>query len=587
MRPHLLLFLGLILPLLPAQDAADLLTRLGLDGFRIHPLVGGETASAGKEGFSFLAGGHLYGHPQAADEGLSPSLKGHLAEVRRPEDRFFISLGDLVYRPDGKSLRRAKEVLLRSGLPVFNAPGNHEWRRGVYAREVAEDYGCFTVGSNLMIVLNTEITPWFIQDRQLEMLRRAAEGVARGVGVERIFVFSHKVVWAVGEERYRKLFEHVNGHDAFHGVSNYSRDVKPLIEEMARRVPVVFLSGDVGMPWSRTLFFDRPGRGRPVFACVGLGNGPEDLLLRVRVLSDGALRFEPVPLGAKAPRNVAEGGLDSWSRRFKESRPAKVLPPIRTSRELPGPIDVRLPDEERDGIPDAVVFRIPVRPGRVGRHHLKAEVRIADHPVVYSLRTEGFEAGGDERLVAEMRVPARIILSAGKDGPVMLLNLRLVKESGKDEGATAGIPLAAFSDYLRACDFSRPRLSGPELVLRGTRQEFRVHSPFDGGRAFQVLLSRAREPSQPLKAFDPEKKDRRLLPLAGDELFKATFKDGGGLIEPTRGVLDGEGEALFHLSLPKRFECPGGELFLVAVVFAPEAPLSIRAFSPVLRVRVR
>ncbi len=287
--------LGLLLLVsgLAAQDAipsADPLTKLGLACYRLEPIVGTTPADVGATSFSFLVGGHLYGHKDVADQGLCPTLGRKLDELAIGGDRFMVSLGDFMFRFSAADLRRAREGFSRLGRPVFNAPGNHDWRPVVYRRTLAADFGCFVQGTSLFVVLNTEIDPWFIQGIQLDMLRRALAAAAGTKEVERVFVFSHKLVWTVGDPRYAPVLAHVNARDGFFGVSNFAADVAPILRVLAVSKEVIWFSGDIGMPWSFTLFRDRHPVQGVTYVATGLGNRNEDVLLRVRVQQTGPAR---------------------------------------------------------------------------------------------------------------------------------------------------------------------------------------------------------------------------------------------------------------------------------------------------------
>lgn len=128
--------------------------------------------------FSFVAFGDSQG------ETGHPTLKAIFKDVKTltPEPSFAISLGDIIHgEPSAtddfttqieKHLEDALKLNRLAGIPVFNAPGNHEmddWianeekpskrMRLAYERIVGPTYGSFDYGNSHFIVLNTEDVP--------------------------------------------------------------------------------------------------------------------------------------------------------------------------------------------------------------------------------------------------------------------------------------------------------------------------------------------------------------------------------------------------------------------------------------------
>jgi len=116
----------------------------------------------------------------AKGEPQPESIKEIFAEINDLKPAFAISLGDIIEgepRPDDpaaidtirKQLGDFLALAATAGVPIFNAPGNHELdddqdvptkrMHELYHECVGPSYGAFTYGNSRFIVLNTEDVP--------------------------------------------------------------------------------------------------------------------------------------------------------------------------------------------------------------------------------------------------------------------------------------------------------------------------------------------------------------------------------------------------------------------------------------------
>ena len=261
--------------------------------------------------FSFLVAGHLYGAPGASAHGVAPTLVHAIPRLATGDDRWLLSLGDLVQ--DQQRLDAAVGILRGLAMPVLNAPGNHDWSTADYRTRFGDGYGCFAQGSALVIVLNTEIVPWHIADEQLVFFHRCLDWAAGRTVIRHVFVAGHRNLFAVEDPRYRVVFEHGNSQDRFTGRCNFQRELLPRLTSLARNRNVYWLSGDVGAPWSEALLVDRHPTSGIHFIATGLGGGERDHLLRVHV--DGeVVGITVVPLDSTPPA-LESSGVDDWRQR--------------------------------------------------------------------------------------------------------------------------------------------------------------------------------------------------------------------------------------------------------------------------------
>lgn len=255
--------------------------------------------------WSFLVGGHLYGAPTTVSAVPSPTLLANIHMLRAEPDAFIVSLGDFVRALEPVMTVPTEEVFRFIDKPVFNAPGNHDWRPGRYEAMFGPSYGALRRGPALLVFINTELARWQIEGEQLEFLRDVTAWCERTPEVRHVFVFGHKVVFAAGRPDYAPLFDNCNGRDGWSGTSNFVTDVLPLVHRIAARASVHWFAGDVGVAWSGALFYAREPGHDVQWIATGLGATPRDHLIRVCVDTDD-VRLEIVPLVAGATEAVGE-----------------------------------------------------------------------------------------------------------------------------------------------------------------------------------------------------------------------------------------------------------------------------------------
>ncbi len=161
----------------PAQLEAD-----ATEGFPPMTAVSGtgELAPVETETFTIAVYGDNQGGEQASE--ILGTILAEIRDYQPGQPAFALSLGDIVVGPFEDPLaeldikkymadRFAKYLPLAktAGVPVFNAPGNHEmddWdekprqeMHEIYEEIVAPLYGAFDYGNSRFIVLNTEDVP--------------------------------------------------------------------------------------------------------------------------------------------------------------------------------------------------------------------------------------------------------------------------------------------------------------------------------------------------------------------------------------------------------------------------------------------
>ena len=257
---------------------------------------------------SFLVIGHAYGK-EPADPSLPPRALQRLASKVESDD-FIVCLGDTFYRFEERG--PTVELLNSIRIPVYNAPGNHDYvLPGEYADAFGTGQFAFVRNRALFVVTNTEISPGRLDVEQLEILRSVLNRARRASAVDRLFLFSHRVL--LGDlKRYSKVKPAVNVSEPRSLLAHMGDELIPLVRGLfPEPVPIYWFMGDVGSRPGKTLLVDRDPSSGVVFVLTGVGMRPEDHALRVVVPAEGEARLSVVPLGARAP--TLEGSrLFNW-----------------------------------------------------------------------------------------------------------------------------------------------------------------------------------------------------------------------------------------------------------------------------------
>ncbi len=303
----------------PGNRQADL--DAFLEEHALQPIVGELPLAVDADEVNFLVAGHLYGSPGQQYKGRAlpaSSFTAHFDESGPQEADFLILTGDFVRALKEPFLSTTLEYLGKLGLPVFNAPGNHEIggkrQRRLYSERWGRSYGGFRVGSSLFLVLDTELEPWKITGDQLAFLREAL-ALAPAAGIKRSFVFAHRVLFATDDERYEVVFELANSKADWAG-SNYASDILPILAAYASQSELTWFSGDVGgVARSFGLFHDYDERYGIRYIASGIGEQPSDNVVSVQVTGKGETQLERIPLQDPKMRSLEDCDLEAWQAR--------------------------------------------------------------------------------------------------------------------------------------------------------------------------------------------------------------------------------------------------------------------------------
>lgn len=287
------------------------------------------------EDFFFLLAGHIYG---SHNESIYPSasLLANIQLLNNSEASFMVLLGDIIQRPNKLEIEMLKDSLLsRLNFPVFNAPGNHDLsNRQLYIEYFGKTFFSFQYSSSFFIFLDGEINNGKIKGDQLDFFIEVVEYCKKSQQIKNIFIFSHRLLWAIGNYPYSDIIPFVNGPDWHPDDATTISDIMlPKLKVLVNK-DVYFVSGDIGCHWSLPLFYEKEPGSNITYIATGVGDTEKDLILKANVSKSGEVSFIPISLTRQNLSPVEYYGLDYWKGYFnkkvyKESLIKKVLRVIR------------------------------------------------------------------------------------------------------------------------------------------------------------------------------------------------------------------------------------------------------------------
>jgi hypothetical protein len=254
--------------------------------------------------YRLVFSGHFHGASDNASGFPAATLLAGLERLNQLAPHALISTGDLFLDPDRDSARYRTAFFDRLEMPLFNAPGNHDKEGSAYG---AIDYPQeLTIGRDVILLLDTERDESNIIGDQLQALVALAERSEQG-HLRRIFIVSHRPVWAEGDDRYGPLF---SGNTRSLTGCNYDTEVYPLVQRMATRAEVFWISGSMAGGAPSSVFFQQHAP-HITYVQSAIRDELRDALLVVDA-GPGGMEWNVVSLTGGATKNAASFDAEFW-----------------------------------------------------------------------------------------------------------------------------------------------------------------------------------------------------------------------------------------------------------------------------------
>lgn len=276
--------------------------------------------------YTFLVAGHLYGSPLNRDSVMPAStLLASVDRINQLGAKFFVSLGDNYRVATPRQIENfEKSFVDRIQMPLFNAVGNHDvTNRELYEASFGKTTYHFSSRTELFIFLDTEMDVGRITGPQLRYLTDLCEEAITREDLKSVFIFSHKLLWAVDSE-YQIVLDHLNA--AYPTAEPFDKTLSPLVRRLAEKLNVYWISGDIGCAWSLPLFYERDQRTGATFVGAGIGETKDDVMLQIRVLDEGnSIEFTPLSLAGKKLGHAEEYDRRYWESHFSAFKDESLL----------------------------------------------------------------------------------------------------------------------------------------------------------------------------------------------------------------------------------------------------------------------
>lgn len=264
MRKALLLLTTVLAPALWAQ-------RSPFNGLEVH-------APDSTGCYRILISGHFHGESANRTGFPARTLLGNLDRIDSLRADVMLSTGDLFMWSATDSARYHRSFFSKLRMPVFNAVGNHDLDGGGYTDRFGATHQRIDIGSDRILILDTERDGGSIKGDQLRLLEEAAGDH----GPVNLFIVSHRPIWAEDDARYGPLFQ---GNTRSALGTNYKAVVEPLLERISQRTHIWWISGSMAGGAPSSIFF-QPHARNITFIQSAIRDEAKDALLIADVRPD-------------------------------------------------------------------------------------------------------------------------------------------------------------------------------------------------------------------------------------------------------------------------------------------------------------
>lgn len=256
--------------------------------------------------YRLLIGGHFHGESTNGSGFPASTVLAGLDAINGTRANVFLSTGDLFMEPDRDSARYAASFFAKLDLALFNAPGNHDLEGDAYNHPPVSPL-LLSMGRDRILLLDTERDDSRIVGDQLQLLTTlAADAEAGHIG--RVFIVSHRPVWAEEDPRYGPLFE---GNTRSLAGTNYTSAVFPVLQRIARNGSVYWISGSMAGKAPSSIFFQPQADGITYIQCA-VRDELRDALL-IADVSPSAVQWSVMSLTGTPMLDVATYDAEWWA----------------------------------------------------------------------------------------------------------------------------------------------------------------------------------------------------------------------------------------------------------------------------------
>lgn len=273
--------------------------------------------------YSFLAAGHVYGTPSPSAYPAA-SFLANIEKFKNMDAHFLVMMGDIIQHISESEINIFKFTIAdKLGIPIFNAPGNHDLsNRDLYIKHFGKTYFSFRYSSELYIFLDSELNNGQIEGEQREFVLKSLYEAKHSDNIKNIFIFVHRLLWAIGNEQLETIIPWVNGGSIT--AVGFKKYIFPVLSTLSDEKHIYLISGDIGckdyvlgeIPGAFPLFYEEDPKHNITYVACGLGENEHDCIIKVDITREGEVTFLPISLIGKDLGEIHHYGIDYWSTKF-------------------------------------------------------------------------------------------------------------------------------------------------------------------------------------------------------------------------------------------------------------------------------
>jgi hypothetical protein len=260
--------------------------------------------------YRLLIGGHFHGSSTSTSGFPAGTVLASIDAINASGANVLLSTGDLFLQPDRDSARYVTSFFSKLQVPLFNAPGNHDLEGRSFRSPMPQR---IDMGEDRILLFDTERDDSDIKGDQLEVLTEMVKESSAGE-VRRLFIVTHRPVWAEEDERYSTLF---SGNTRSLTGNNYVKEVLPLLRQAAARTEVFWISGSMAGRAPASLFF-QPHEPNITYIQCAVRDRVRDALLQADITSSG-IQWSLLSLTGEEVQPVAHYDAAWW--RSQQGKP--------------------------------------------------------------------------------------------------------------------------------------------------------------------------------------------------------------------------------------------------------------------------
>lgn len=265
--------------------------------------------------YRLIFGAHFHGASNSRSGYPAATVLANIDTINALSANALFSAGDLFLDPASDIPRFERSLFSKLTVPLFNAPGNHDVESPKYAERYGPTFGVVAMGADRILWINTELDNGSIRGEQLDLLRSELEQFSGN----NLFIVAHRPLWAEGDSPYSVLFE---GNTRSLLPGNYTSDILPMLEELAQRARVFWISGSMAGLAPASIFFHEHLPNLTYIQCA-VRDVPRDAILVADVASDSVI-WTGVSLTGRSLLKVQDYDAAWWSKSIRRKEPFNI-----------------------------------------------------------------------------------------------------------------------------------------------------------------------------------------------------------------------------------------------------------------------